>query len=342
MATRCCWPPESRSVRSNSFSGMPTRSRIAVRLARRSVRGRASIRRAAEARSAVRPSRPASDVLPDPQVRDEARGPGGRSRCGCGRVGARRSEGPERLGRSSRTSPRVGRSVPLSRRSSVVLPAPLGPTNATASPGRDGERHAVERGVAAVLARGRRRSSKDALCSVAQSRKPSASATCLIAANSSSWAGTKARALERREQVRVAHLEQRLLELLREARPEHRLEVRVGGEVVVGVDRRLPDHRHHVRVDLPLGDPRVVDLVADGADLVLRRTRPARTVLSWLPENPTCPKNSRGAFPVFSRMKCSGMSRPDVDDSEPNVKVSPAIGHAGTRRPARGPCRRSR
>ena len=51
----------------------------------------------------------------------------------------------DRLGRRPRARRQSGASSPAIRRSSVDLPQPLGPTSDTSSPGRDRERHAVER-----------------------------------------------------------------------------------------------------------------------------------------------------------------------------------------------------
>ena len=111
---------------------MPTRSRIAWICSRSALFGK---RKSRTERSRLRrPSFAADDVLHDAQVGHE------------GEVLVDETDAAARISRSfsdeseSRrlpkvvTDPDVGRTMPLSRRSRVVLPPPLGPTIATRSP----------------------------------------------------------------------------------------------------------------------------------------------------------------------------------------------------------------
>ena len=74
------------------------------------------------------------DVVHHPQRPDQVRAAGRRSPPGGGRRAAARGVASPGRGRARRPRPLVGRTLPVQRRRTVVLPAPLGPTRATRSP----------------------------------------------------------------------------------------------------------------------------------------------------------------------------------------------------------------
>ena len=128
IATRCCSPPESRSVRTNNLSAIPTVSM--TRLASRTSKGDTSDH---SARAVDHwPSRPAFTLW-------TARSGPLRCNC-CGIVAMRRpcSRRHESLSTTvwpqNSTEPRVAATVALSSPSSVDFPAPEGPTSPTRSP----------------------------------------------------------------------------------------------------------------------------------------------------------------------------------------------------------------
>ena len=140
-ATRCCSPPESRSTRSWSRSAIPT-----------SREHRGDPLRLARARRAPRAPAGATSARAAPRPRSASRSPAGRggaagARSRCARAARRsaRGESAATSRPSTSTRPAVGASEVLRSRRSVDLPAPLGPTIATRSPGRIVERQREER-----------------------------------------------------------------------------------------------------------------------------------------------------------------------------------------------------
>ena len=131
MATRCCWPPESVSVRWKSFSPMPTRSRMRCTRSRSAPWGQ-SVDTIPASRLRC-PRRPATTFWATRRIGTSAWSwctKPTRERTARRSAGARRaSDRPE-----TRTVPASGSRVPARSRSRVVLPAPLGPTSATFSP----------------------------------------------------------------------------------------------------------------------------------------------------------------------------------------------------------------
>ena len=121
MATRCCWPPDSRAGYSPAFSGRPTRSRSAVA-------------------STTASGRPIPSALIGPSVTfSSAVLWGKRWKCWNTmptwlRIRAIGTAGSPTAIPSTTTRPALTGSRPLMQRSSVLLPDPLGPMITSRSP----------------------------------------------------------------------------------------------------------------------------------------------------------------------------------------------------------------
>lgn len=130
QATRCCSPPEDRSVRASARSSMPRR-RIASRAGPGSVHQEASDRAVPPSSEATgahvlqRAVRGADEVQPLVDGADAERTARSPRREAAARSTPRTSTVPAASGRAPRHRP-----------SRVLLPAPLGPTSATRSPVR--------------------------------------------------------------------------------------------------------------------------------------------------------------------------------------------------------------
>ena len=140
--TRCAWPPDSSRGRRPARSPTPNRSSHswAVRCGRLAgdARGCAARRRRSRGRSgAGRAAGPGRRARPTARARDAA---------AASRTGRRRRRRPRR------------RRVPATARSSVDLPAPLGPITATTVARRRPTRHDVRAGRAPVERRAHERS----------------------------------------------------------------------------------------------------------------------------------------------------------------------------------------
>src|SRR5690349_17716758 len=275
-ATRWRWPPERLSVRWKSFSPMPTRSSTRATCSICARGGRSSVR--SEAQRPCWPSLPASTL-------ESTRTLGTRHRSWCTKpMRARRSRSaagaiPSSERPSISTLPELGSTAAFRSRSSVVLPEPLGPTRASASPGR------ISRSTPA-------RAARPANVTPARARrKPAEACTLRGSPSDSGFLGLAhepdldgdllqlvpvlVRTDHQAAFVAVhagEHLEvvardrgQGLLQLLGEAGAEGRLEHRVRGELVVAVLRRDPDDLHEIRVDLLLLHQLVVHRVVDAA-----------------------------------------------------------------------------
>ena len=141
IATRCCWPPDSWSARTRRLVRESDRVEAAQSASWRSARVKRRSRTRHVGTWASRPTSTFSSAVSR------------RIRLNCwkmsatARRAARSSRAPVQMSRPSTwTVPRSGRVRPVRQRNSVVLPAPLGPSTATNSPGAHGEAHVGQRG----------------------------------------------------------------------------------------------------------------------------------------------------------------------------------------------------
>src|ERR1051325_2068547 len=172
---------------------------------------------------------------------------------------------------STATVPRSGRTVPFNSPSSVVFPAPLGPTSATASPGamsRSTESRAQQPPYSTLTPRTRNwiPTFISSLPEHSELRGHLANAFVVFVAR-----GDQLFARQRGEKLRIVDGEQRLLQPRGEAGAEGLLQVGVRRPVVVGVCRRLPDDPADVGIRLSLLDLPLVDLVVENSHRVLPR-----------------------------------------------------------------------